>query len=238
MACRWRHRGRPDAPGRLEVPLHVDRSANAAAEQRARAAHARLGLGDGIQSRSSIGAAATPAACAPWVLAGALGAAAAGGVAAGTGADGGVAVARARGRGGAALRAGGTRRGRRRPRAPASGPGPRRRPRRPRRGAGGGRSGARPGRTAGPLGRLLQGADALLQPRHLVAGGDADRAELVFDAEEPLGRLATPDALQQGSDLAAQDRVRLEAFGPLPVTARSRTTAAATRWSSARPALG
>jgi hypothetical protein len=30
---------------------------------------------------------------------------------------------------------------------------------------------------------------------------------------EPLGRLATPDTLQQGSDLAAQDRVRLAAFG-------------------------
>jgi len=36
-------------------------------------------------------------------------------------------------------------------------------------------------RAAGPLGRLLQGADALLQPGHLLAGGDADRAELAFD---------------------------------------------------------
>jgi uncharacterized Zn finger protein len=38
--------------------------------------------------------------------------------------------------------------------------------------------------------------------------------------EERLQRLADPDALRQGTDLAAGDRVRLEAFGPLRVTAR------------------
>jgi hypothetical protein len=48
------------------------------------------------------------------------------------------------------------------------------------------------GRAAGPLGRLLQGADALLQPRHLLPGGDADRAELAFDLP-----------LEQAADLLA-----------------------------------
>jgi uncharacterized Zn finger protein len=38
--------------------------------------------------------------------------------------------------------------------------------------------------------------------------------------EERLQRLADPDALRQGTDLAAQDRVQLETFGPLGVTAR------------------
>jgi uncharacterized Zn finger protein len=38
--------------------------------------------------------------------------------------------------------------------------------------------------------------------------------------EEPLKRLANPDALEQGTALAAQDHVHLEAFGPLQVTAR------------------
>jgi uncharacterized Zn finger protein len=38
--------------------------------------------------------------------------------------------------------------------------------------------------------------------------------------EESLGRLAGPDALAQGSVLAGQDHVHLEAFGPLRVTAR------------------
>ena len=38
--------------------------------------------------------------------------------------------------------------------------------------------------------------------------------------EERLQRLADAGALRQGTDLAAEDRVRLEAFGPLQVTAR------------------
>jgi uncharacterized Zn finger protein len=38
--------------------------------------------------------------------------------------------------------------------------------------------------------------------------------------EERLQRLADPDALRQGADLAAEDRVQLEAFGPLRVAAR------------------
>jgi hypothetical protein len=33
--------------------------------------------------------------------------------------------------------------------------------------------------------------------------------------EERLQRLADADALQRGSDLAAEDRVQLETFGPL-----------------------
>ena len=38
--------------------------------------------------------------------------------------------------------------------------------------------------------------------------------------EERLRRLADPDALRRGAGLAAEDRVQLEAFGPLRVTAR------------------
>jgi uncharacterized Zn finger protein len=38
--------------------------------------------------------------------------------------------------------------------------------------------------------------------------------------EERLQRLADADALRQGADLAAEDRVQLEAFAPLQVTAR------------------
>jgi len=38
--------------------------------------------------------------------------------------------------------------------------------------------------------------------------------------EERLQRLADPDALERGTDLAAEDRVQLETFGPLGVTAR------------------
>jgi uncharacterized Zn finger protein len=38
--------------------------------------------------------------------------------------------------------------------------------------------------------------------------------------EERLRRLADADALRQGTDLAAEDRVQLETFGPLAVTAR------------------
>ena len=38
--------------------------------------------------------------------------------------------------------------------------------------------------------------------------------------EEPLRRLADPDALRRGTELAAEDRVHLEVFGPLEVTAR------------------
>ena len=62
---------------------------------------------------------------------------------------------------------------------------------------GGGRSLARAGGAAGPLGRLLQGADALLQPRHLLAGGDADRAELAFDL--PLEQAAELLAVAAGA---------------------------------------
>jgi hypothetical protein len=43
-------------------------------------------------------------------------------------------------------------------------------------------------------------------------------ADLVED--ERLQRPADPDALRRGTDLAAEDRFRLEAFGPLRVTAR------------------
>jgi uncharacterized Zn finger protein len=43
-------------------------------------------------------------------------------------------------------------------------------------------------------------------------------ADLV--GEQRLERLADPEALRQGTALAAQDRVHLEAFGPLRVTAR------------------
>jgi uncharacterized Zn finger protein len=43
-------------------------------------------------------------------------------------------------------------------------------------------------------------------------------ADLVED--QRLQRLAEPDALRQGTKLAAEDRVQLETFGPLGVTAR------------------
>jgi uncharacterized Zn finger protein len=42
--------------------------------------------------------------------------------------------------------------------------------------------------------------------------------------EERRERLADPDTLRQGADLAAQDHVHLEAFGPLQVTARVEDT--------------
>jgi uncharacterized Zn finger protein len=52
-------------------------------------------------------------------------------------------------------------------------------------------------------------------------------ADLVED--ERLRRLADADALRQGTDLAAGDRVQLEAFGPLGVTARVEDAGAAHR---------
>jgi uncharacterized Zn finger protein len=50
-------------------------------------------------------------------------------------------------------------------------------------------------------------------------------ADLVED--ERLQRLADAAALRQGTDLAAEDRVQLETFGPLGVTARVEDAGAA-----------
>ena len=50
----------------------------------------------------------------------------------------------------------------------------------------------------------------------------ASVADLV--EEEALSRLADPSALEQGTALSAQNRVKLEAFGPLRVTARVEDT--------------
>jgi len=48
VACRWRHRGDLLRLAGWKSRSMADRFAKAAAEQRARAAHARLGLGDRI----------------------------------------------------------------------------------------------------------------------------------------------------------------------------------------------